>query len=198
MRIRPFLIGITGALMIACGAGALPSAAQAASPAPMIVARTAHMVAIVETVDPTTRQILLSGPRGRLVTLVAGPAVRNFNQIHSGDRLSLTFRRAVAVAVAAPAEPLAAPAGIAGARRAALGAMPGGGAFITVSAVVQIDSIDRRAHTVTFTNAAGEKRTIAIADPALQHFARKLKAGDKVRLDYLQSVSVAVQPGGGA
>jgi hypothetical protein len=193
MLFRQSLVALSGAFMIALG-GATLAPAQAASPPPTVMAQATHVVGVVETVDRTTRQILLSGPHGGLVTVVAGPAVRNFSQIHSGDRLYLTFRKALGVAVAPASQPLMEPAGVAGARRADAGAMPAGGAFIAMSAVVQIDSIDRRAHTVTFTNAAGEQRTIAVRDPVFQHFAQKLKAGDKVRLDYLQSVTIKLKP----
>jgi hypothetical protein len=168
--------------------------AHAAAPMPTIVAETTKAVAVVESVDPTTRQILLSGPNGGLLTLIAGPNMQNFDQIKSGDRLYLTYRKAIAVALAPTDKPLAQPTGMTGARLAARGQMPAGAGFVAVSVEVQIDAIDRRAHTVTFTNAAGEKRTMAVRDPAFQHFAGKLKAGDRVRLEYLQSVSIKLKP----
>jgi hypothetical protein len=193
MLLRKSVLSLGGALMIALGGTGIAPADAAAAP-PTVVAEATKMVAVVESVDRTTRQILLSGPNGGLVTLVAGPAVRNFDQIHSGDRLYLTFSRALGVAVAPASQPLEAPAGVAEAHRAPLGALPAGGGFIAMSAIVQVDGINRRAHTVTFTNAAGEQRTIEVRDPVLQRFAHKLKAGDKVRLDYLQSVTIKLKP----
>lgn len=193
MLFRPFLLGAAGALAIGlCAVGPLP--AQAAAPSPTLIAESTTVVAVVESVDRTTRQILLSGPDGGLLTLTAGPNMQNFDQIKSGDRLYLTFRRAVAVAVTPANVPLAQPAGLTGARLAARGQMPAAAGFVAVSVEVQIDAIDRRAHTVTFTNAAGEQKTVAVQDAALQHFARKLKPGEHVRLDMMQSVSIKLKP----
>lgn len=194
MPFRPSRLAALGVLALGLAAGPLAVPAHAAKPAPTIVAETTKLVAVVESVDHSTRQILLSGPDGGLLTITAGPQVENFAQIKSGDRLYLTFRKAVAVALVPPGKPLAEPQGLAAARRAGPGQLPAGAGFVAVSVEVRIDAIDRRAHTVTFTNAAGEQRTMAVRDPALQHFAGKLKAGETVRLDYLQSVSIKLKP----
>lgn len=192
MLFRQTLLAAAGALTI--GAAAVAAAPAQAAAKPTIVAETTKLVAVVESVDRTTRQILLSGPDGGLLTLVAGPKMENFAQIKSGDRLYLTFRKAVAVAVTPADKPLAQPAGLTGAHLAARGQMPGAAGFVAVSVEVQIDAIDRRAHTVTFTNAAGEQKTVAVQDAALQHFASKLKPGQHVRLDMMQSVSIKLKP----
>jgi len=193
MLFRQSLLAAAGALTIGL-ASVASMPAHAAAPKPTIVAETTKLVAVVESVDHTTRQILLSGPEGGLLTLIAGPNMQNFDQIKSGDRLYLTFRKAVAVAVTPENTPLAQPSGLTGARLAARGQMPGAAGFVAVSVVVQIDAIDRRAHTVTFTNAAGEQKTVTVQDAALQQFARKLKPGQHVRLDMLQSVSIKLKP----
>lgn len=191
MSFRLTLLAAAGALTLGLAASPM---AQAAAPEPTAVGVTARAVAVVESVDRTTRQILLSGPRGGLLTITAGPEMVNFNQIKSGDRLELTFREAVAVALAPADKPLPEPRGLAGARLAAPGQMPHASGFVAVSVEVTIDAVDRAAHSVTFTNAAGEQKTMEIRDPALRHFANKLKRGDRVRLDYIQSVSIKLQP----
>jgi len=191
MSIRLSLLAAAATLALGLATG-LP--ARAAAPEPTAIGMTTRTVAVVESVDRTTRQILLSGPRGGLLTLTAGPNMQNFDQIHSGDRLDLTFREAVAVALAPADKPLPEPRGLAGARLAAPGQMPRAAGFVAVSVVVTIDAIDRKTHSVTFTNAEGQRKTMQVRDPALRHFAGRLKAGDHVRLDYIQSVSIKLRP----
>jgi hypothetical protein len=166
----------------------------AASPQPTMVDKSLTAVAVVESTDPTTRQILLSGPGDQLTTVTAGSEIRNFDQIKAGDRLVLTFRRAVAVQLAPPGSALPPAAGLLGAARAARGELPAGAGFEAVQVTVHVDAVDRAAHTVTFTDPNGVSHTVEVHNPAMIRFARKLKPGDNVQVDYLQSVSIKLHP----
>lgn len=193
MSFRLSTFAAAGAVMLALG-GAFAGPAVASPPPPTMVAKSLTAVAVVESVDPTTRQVLLSGPEGRLLTVTAGPEVRNFNQIQAGDHLILTFRKAVAVQLAPTGSTLPEPAGLAGGTRATRGDLPAGAGFMAVAVQVRIDSIDRRAHTVTFTDPDGVSHTAELHNPTMIRFANKLKVGDNVQIDYLQSVSVKLRP----
>lgn len=193
MSFRRTTLAAASALMLALGA-TYAAPAFAADPQPTMVEKTLTAVAIVESTDPTTREVLLSGPDGRLLTVVAGPEVRNFNQIQAGDHLVLTFRKAVAVQLAPADKTLPQPVGVVGATRAARGALPAGSGFMAMSVQVTIDSIDRRAHTVTFTDPQGVTHIVELHNPAMIHFADKLKKGDNVQINYLQSVSIKLRP----
>jgi hypothetical protein len=197
MSLRPSLLAAVGALivapMLALGA-AWTSPALAASPQPTMVGKSMTAVATVESVDPTTRQVLLSGPGGRLLTVTAGPEIRNFDQIQAGDHLVLTFRKAVAVQLAPPGATLPPPAGALGAARSARGEMPAGAGFEAVEVTVRVDSVDRRAHTVSFTDPDGVSHTVEVHNPAMIRFTNRLKPGDNVQIDYLQSVSMKLHP----
>jgi len=197
MSLRLSTIVATGALtlvpMLALG-GISAERAVAATPPPTLVAKSMTAVATVETTDPTTRQVLLSGPGGKLLTVTAGPDVRNFAQIQAGDRLVLTFRKAVAVQLAPPGTSLPAPSGVAGGARAARGELPAGAGFMAVETQVHVDAIDRRNHTVTFTDPDGVSHTAELHNPAMIRFANKLRVGDNVQIDYLQSVSITMHP----
>ena len=177
------------ALVVSLG-GTASHPVWAASPQPTMVGKSTTAVAVVESTDPATRQILLSGPGGRLLTVTAGPEIRNFDQVQAGDRLVLTLRKAVALQLAPPGTALPPPTGLLGASRAARGALPAGAGFETVQMTVHVDSVDRAAHSVTFTDPDGESHTVEVHNPAMIRFARKLKPGDNVQIDYLQSVSI--------
>jgi hypothetical protein len=168
--------------------------AWAETPKPTIVGEVVKAVAVVESVDPTTREVLLSGPEGKLVTVVAGPEIRNFAQIKAGDRLYLTFRKAVAVQLAPSGQPLAKPEALVGARRAALGQLPAGAGFVSVAEEVSFISYEHKDHIVTFTDSHGVPHAVELHSPAMQKFAAHLKKGDTVLVNFLQSVSIKLRP----
>jgi hypothetical protein len=59
---------------------------------------------------------------------------------------------------------------------------------------VHVDAVDRAAHSVTFTDPDGVSRTVEVHNPAMIRFARRLKPGDNVQIDYLQSISIKLHP----
>ena len=193
MSFRQSIRVLAGAALLGL-AGAAVTPARAASPPPTMVTKSMTAVATVESVDPTTRQVLLSGPGGRFLTVTAGPDVRRFSDIHAGDHLVLTFHKAVAVQMAGPDKVLPPPAGVAGAMRSARGELPAGAGFTAIKVQVRVDAMDRRSHTVTFTDPDGVSHTAELRDPALIRFANKLKPGDQVQIDYLEGVSITLHP----
>ena len=196
MALRLPIINVAGALMLVpiLTLGGFLAARALAAPPPIMVNKSVTAVASVETTDPTTRQILLSGPSGKLLTITAGPEIRNFAQIQAGDHLVLTFRKAVAVQLTPPGKTLPTPSGVAGGARAARDELPAGAGFMVVEVRVRVDAIDRRNHTVTFTDPDGVSRTAELHNPAMIRFANKLRVGDNVQIDYLQSISITMHP----
>ena len=180
-----------GAIVI--GATGFLSSPTLAAPAPVIAQQTVTSVATVESIDQSTRQILLTDSSGNLVTIVAGPAVRNLAQVHAGDQVQLTYDQAIAVQMAPPGSNLPSPTGEVAASRAARGQLPAGAASVLVHVTVRVDAIDGASHTVTFTGPNGVTHTVLLRSPAMQNFASKLKPGDNVHIDYLQAVSISVQ-----
>ena len=77
-------------------------ACQRPAPPPTSVAHTMQLVATVESVDMSTRQVLLQTPDGARATVVAGPEVRNLPQVRAGDSVTVTYQEAIAVQMAQP------------------------------------------------------------------------------------------------
>jgi hypothetical protein len=184
-----FMLSLTAAAFCA-SAFAMQAKAQ---PVPTAVQQTTTSVAVVESVDYGTRQVLLSEPSGDLVTVVAGPEVRNFNQIKAGDQVVMTFQEAVAAQLSAPGGTLPAPSAQSGAMRAARGELPAGAAYTLVDVHVRVDSVDAATNTVNFTRADGSKGSIVVQNPAMQKFASGLKPGDNVEVQALQAITIQVK-----
>jgi hypothetical protein len=199
-RLIPFL-SLGCALLAAQGvpSTAFGQAAQSTPPqsAPgAMVAWTAELVATVESVDQQSREVLLRGPGGGLVTVTAGPEVRNLARVQAGDRVVVRYIEALAASLAKPDESggpsVQMQADIA--RHAPPGSRPTGTVGEQIRATVRIEAVDRAKNTVTFTGPTGAVRTVAVREPDAQRFLQTLNAGDRVDLVYTESLAVAVEP----
>jgi hypothetical protein len=169
--------------------GVLVSGAKAA-PAPTVVGQTVTAVAVVESVDQHTRQVLLTGPDGSLSTVIAGPGVRNLAQVHAGDHLVLTYQEAVAVQLSPSDAALPPPTVKAAAIRAARGQLPAGATYSLLNVHVKIDAVDQKTGTVNYTRSDGTTGSLVVKTPAMLDFAKGLKPGDQVEMNYLQALTI--------
>jgi hypothetical protein len=187
---------IPASLALALLATAAPTAmAQTATPPPgAAVSRLTTLTATVETVDMTAREVLLRGEGGRLVTVVAGPEVRNLAQVRPGDRVVMDYQEAIAVEIVRPGDARPPVGGVAGAGRAEPGQRPAGVVGEAVRVRVRIDAVDADAGVVTFTGPRGAARTVAVREPAMRDFVRGLRPGEEVDIAYAEALAVRVEP----
>jgi len=82
---------------------ALPAAAQTGavvagkSPGAAGIAQTVKVSATITAIDKATRSVTMKGPKGREVTIVAGPEVRNFAQLKVGDQVEAQYVESLAI-----------------------------------------------------------------------------------------------------
>src|SRR4051812_7055923 len=67
------------------------------APGKGVVTNTVRMTATVEAIDTASRTVTLKGPGGNLVPIVAGPEVKNFDQIKVGDRVLVRYAEALSL-----------------------------------------------------------------------------------------------------
>ncbi|WP_439580145.1 hypothetical protein [Elioraea sp.] len=118
-----------------------------------------------------TREVVLRGEGGRLVTLVAGTQVRNLAQVRVRDCVVIDHTEALAVEIVRPGDTGA----VAG--HAEPGQRPGAAAGEVVRVRVRIDAVNTDAWTVTFTGPRGATHTVAVRDPGARGFVRGLRPG---------------------
>ena len=140
---------------------ALPLLASCAS---VEADQTTTLNAVVETVDPRSREILLRGnagaQSGALVTMVVSPVVQRLNEIHSGDRVTVRYFQGIAAQVVRPSSPRNPPfAGVEVDRRETA-ERPGGQVTRVRSGRVTITAVDAVAGTVSFVGPDGFQRTV--------------------------------------
>jgi hypothetical protein len=188
---RPLLLASLAAGLLAA---ALPVHAQPRTPEPVSIARGSETVAIVESVDQSTRQVLLRREDGSFATLRVGREVRNLGEVKAGDRVVLRHVEAVAVALAPPGTRAPGRSEGAAAIRAAQGERPGLAAAEVIRRRVTITALDQGSGTISFREGTEPPQTVVLRRPEMLEFARGLKVGDQVNLAYAEAVLIAVRP----
>jgi hypothetical protein len=150
--------------------------------------------ATVESVDRDTRTLVMRDSDDTRTVLVAGPEVRNFDQIEPGDELVATYREALLAEVKPKGTGVQGVQGAAASTRAEEGQRPAGGVGATVATTVVIESVDKSFDTVTFKRSDGIVRTVAVEDPKAVEFVQRLRPGDEVQVTYTEAVAVALVP----
>jgi hypothetical protein len=160
---------------------------------PVTVSDEDQIRAVIQSVDPATREVQLLGPQGETLTVMAGPEVRNFQQLKSGDQVVVTYREALAAELAKPGSSAPSPHLVQRMERAAPGATPGARTEQMLQARVKITRIDHKHNLVSFIGPAKVERTVDVVDPKMRDFLRTLKVGDEVDLTYTEAIALSVE-----
>lgn len=194
---RGLLCGSFGMLVLAGCAADRPAPPPAAAPMPppsgAVEIGAVEVIATVESVDRGAREVLLRGPEGGLLTVRVGRQVRNFDRLRAGQRLKVTYERAVAAYLAPAGQPSNVEAATV-ALRSARASRPAGAVGDVVRVRVGIESVDLAKNTVTFVGPRGRVRTVAVRDPRFQEVLRSLKGGDQVDIVYEEALAVSMAP----
>jgi len=189
MRQIPLQLLVVAALF----STALPLAAQTTST--MVEGRGAAEVvtlkARVDSIDKTTRRIVLTGPEGRSMSVVAGPDVRNFDQINVGDIVVVKHLQALAVdLIKSPGSD-----GIReivqreGVMISKPGALPGAIAGSETIVIANVWAVDKKRQIVTLRGARDNLIDFKVKDPVK---LAAVQVGDQIELKYVEAVAVAV------
>jgi len=173
-------------------ATALPVYAEMeTAPAALGEAVLVEKTATVESVDPTSRYVTLKGPEGGMVTVQAGPEVKNLGMVKKGDQVTVKYYQAMAVDVVAPGTE-----GGTVTRRvtAEPGMAPAGAVARQTSKTVEILSVDKYKKAIAFRDEEGNWREVLLDRPELRHYLDDLKEGDTVEVTFTEAVAVSVEP----
>jgi hypothetical protein len=170
-------------------------AQQPAKP-PVVNSQFQKVEATVEAIDRPTREVSLRGPNGP-VSVVVGHEVKNFDKVHVGDKVVVSYYQGIAAQMAKGDTKVTEPAASTFAYRAQGGERPGGGVGGSVTTTITIEAIDTGSNTVAFKRSDGSVHIIAVKSPNMVQFIRTLKPGDSVDVTYTESVAIDVVPAAG-
>ena len=189
MRQVPLQLLVVAALF----STALPLAAQTTSKmvAGQGAAEVVTVKARVDSIDKATRRIGLTGPEGRSMSVVAGPDVRNFDQIMVGDTVVLKHFQALAVdLIKRPgSDGIREMVQREGVMVSPQGGMPGAMAGRETVIIANVWSVDKKRQIVTLRGAREGLREFKVKDPAR---LAAVQVGDQVELKYVDAVAVGV------
>ncbi|MBP0627454.1 MULTISPECIES: hypothetical protein [unclassified Cupriavidus] len=159
---------------------------------PVGVAEEAVISGKIIDIDPTSKAVLVQGPRGNVVELVAGDEAKNFGQVRKGDIVTVT-RGAALVASLEPLDSKATAMAeqVDRTSRAAEGGKPGIMREITTTVTAEITKIDPAKRLVTFRGPRETLRTVKVEDPAID--LNQIKRGQMAKLVYREVVAITVK-----
>jgi Cu/Ag efflux protein CusF len=152
------------------------------------VAAPVKVTATIEAIDRTARLITLRGPQGNLATVYVDTAVKRFDELKVGDKVTASYYESIAVHVRKPGEP--APTAGSAAVTPSKGA-PGATAAVQETATVTVQSVDRANQAVTVKRQDGGIVSFRVRDPKYLDVA---KVGDTVDITYTRALLVEVAP----
>jgi hypothetical protein len=181
--------------VLALGLPGLVAAQDKPAPAPGAAAKgkavmeTVRASATIESIDAKTREIILKDSEGKKVEFVAGPEVRNFDQLKKGDVVTIDYGVALAMRLAKITSKTRARSVTEGLKRAEPGAMPGGVITREVKVTASVEALDAKTGMVTLR---GPEHTVSmkVEDPKM---LEGVKVGDMVEALYAEAMAIKVE-----
>jgi len=192
--IKPFVAAAFAVASVLCVTA--PATAQTGgavvgtAPGKAAIAQTVKVSATITDIDKATRDVTLKGPQGNLMTVTAGPDVKNFDKLKVGDQVDLQYVEALTLELKKGGGMVVGRTEKADAVGAKKGESPGGAVGRQVTIVADVVAVDPAKQIVTLK---GPKQTVDLRIPDPEQFKRIAK-GDQVEAQFTQAVAVAVEP----
>ena len=156
------------------------------------------MNAVVETVDPVSRELLLRGDAGSqsgpLLSMLVGSHVRRLDEVHAGDHVMVTYYQGLAAKVVSPFDGSNQPFSSASLSVNGTAERPGGELTRVRSGRVTITAVDPTTAMVSFTGPDHLPHTVVPKNVEVANFVRQLHVGQQVDMVYEEALAIAVEP----
>jgi Cu/Ag efflux protein CusF len=157
---------------------------------PVTRSEAVEATATVEAIDHTARLVTLKGEGGETETIYCPPAIKRFDELKVGDKVSFRYRESIVYKVSKPGAAPTAPASAGPKLVRGTGPRPGGTVSRQETATVTIKAIDPKVPSVTVLTDDGRTVSFKVEDPKnLKGF----KPGDTVEITYTEALMVSVQ-----
>ena len=154
------------------------------------VANVVKVTASVEKVDAASRAVTLKGPEGKVVTVTAGPEVKNFDQIKVGDFVVVRYIEALTLELKKGGTALRSKTERETGVAAKPGERPAGAVGKQTTVIADVIATDPKKQVVTLR---GPERTVdlKLRDPAQ---FKLVKVGDQVEATFTEAAAISVEP----
>jgi Cu/Ag efflux protein CusF len=155
------------------------------------VAQVVKASATVDAIDAKTRSITLKLASGEKRTIVAGDQVKNFDQIHVGDTVSVGYVEALTVELLKGGKKVVGRTESKSMEKAKPGEKPAAMAGREITAVADVVNVDEQKRVVTVKNKDGKMIDLNVRDPEQLKLVKK---GDQVQATYTEAMAISVDP----
>ena len=186
MRLKHMIAGLVAAAFLA-GCASVSSGNRGTTSTETLITTSATVAAV----DQQTRVVTLAdNADGTRFQVVAGPEIRNLQQLAAGDQVRVDYYSATTVAMASPSDAGAEVNAVAGGR-APEGAKPGGLAVASRSLVLTLESYDSSSGLAIFRSPDGLTRR-TVVPPDFRTFASGLQRGARVAVTMTDALAVTI------
>lgn len=154
-----------------------------------VISSLIQRAAIVEAVNPETRELKLIDATGHRFSIVADEVVRNFDQIEARDRIVVEYLESVAVVVAPHGAPKPVVGDAMAVAIAEAGDKPAFENIETHLVTGTVESINTSERRATVSLETGEVRTLKVGPQARLDL---VEVGDQLRLRITRAVALSV------
>jgi len=160
------------------------------SPGKGTVTNVAKITASVEAIDAAKRTVTLKGPEGKVVTITAGPEVKNFDQIKVGDFLVVRYIEALSLELKKGGTALRQRTDRDMGVAAKPGERPAGAVGTKTTVIADVIAVDPKKQVVTLR---GPERTVDLKLRDPEQF-KLVKVGDQVEATFTEAAAISVEP----
>jgi len=171
-----------------CGFAVVVQAADPPKPR-VVISEMVELKAKVDSVDQAKRLVTLSDAKGDKVTVKAGPAVKNLDQIKAGDEVVIKHYESLALFVRKGGEAASASETTAVAV-AAKGQEPAAVAVDTFEYKAKVEAVHPELHRITLMGPDGKKRSFKVHEDVKT--LKEIKKGDELVLRHTEALAVSI------
>jgi Cu/Ag efflux protein CusF len=150
------------------------------------------LTATVESIEAATRSVTVKKPDGTYEVFYVPSAIKKFDTLKIGDKVTARYYENVVLQVKAPGETGAGDKSASAVTRAPETAGTAGTAAHQRTITATIAAIDPKAPSITFTGPNGWKYSTRVEDTAA---LAKVKVGDKVEITWTEAMILSLDSG---
>lgn len=189
--VRVLLIGSFGVVAArAAGQESKPAAAKEAAKPRIVIADVVELKAKVDAVDQAKRLVTLTDAQGDTVTVKAGPAVKNLDQVKAGDEFVIKYFASMALFIRKAGE-AASESETAAVAVAAKGQEPAAVAVDTFEYKAKVEAVHPVLRMLTLKLPDGKTKHLWIHE-SVKSFG-DIKKGDDLVFRYTEAVAVSFE-----
>jgi hypothetical protein len=154
---------------------------------------TRTAIATVEKVDREKRTLTLKDEQGKTKTVNVPEEVQAFERVKKGDKIRMTYKESVALAVHRPGE--AKPEQkVKETTERIEGAMPGRSMERKQTVSAEVVSVDPKRNMVRVKLPQGQTKELTVQDPDVRERLKEMRPGSVVQIDYTEAVAITLEP----